>query len=79
MPVKLTKLKSGKIRVRTPGGIKSKGSTLANAKKQERLLNAVEHGFVPKKEASGIMNKKTKFSQFQKAFGSNLGIRRKKR
>ena len=81
MPVKLTKLKSGKVRVRTPGGIKSRSTSLKKAKSQERLLNAIEHNpdFVPKKEASGIMNKKTKFRQFQKAFGSNLGIRRKKR
>ncbi len=43
MPVKLTKLKSGKVRVRTPGGVKSKSTTLAKAKGQERLLNAIEH------------------------------------
>ncbi len=43
MPVKLRKLKSGKVSVRTPGGVKSKATTLANAKAQERLLNAIEH------------------------------------
>ena len=43
MPVKIRKVKKGKYQVSTPGGIKSKGSTLANAKKQKRLLNAVEH------------------------------------
>lgn len=47
MPVKLKKLKSGKVQVRTPGGIKSKGSTPANAERQKRLLNAVEHGWKP--------------------------------
>jgi hypothetical protein len=47
MPVKMTKLKSGKVRVSTPGGVKSKGSTPTNAKRQARLLNAVEHGFKP--------------------------------
>lgn len=47
MPVKTTKLKSGKVRVSTPGGVKSKGSTPLNAKHQVRLLNAVEHGFKP--------------------------------
>ena len=50
MPVKKRKLKSGKIRVTTPGGVKSYGSTPENAAKQERLLNAVEHGWKkPKK------------------------------
>lgn len=43
MPVKIRKLKSGKVQVRTPGGIKSKGTSMKNAKAQERLLNAVEH------------------------------------
>lgn len=47
MPVKLRKLKSGKVRVSTPNGVKSKGSTPANAKRQKRLLNAVEHGKPP--------------------------------
>jgi hypothetical protein len=47
MPVKMTKLKSGKVRVSTPGGVKSKGSTPTNAKRQRNLLNAVEHGWKP--------------------------------
>lgn len=50
MPVKLTKLKNGKVRVSTPNGVKSKGSTPENAKKQERLLNAVEHGWTPSRK-----------------------------
>ena len=49
MPVKLRKLKSGKVRVSTPGGVKAKATTLAKAKKQKRLLNAIEHGFKPRK------------------------------
>jgi len=47
MPVKMQKLKSGKVRVSTPGGVKSKGSTPTNAKRQRNLLNAVEHGWKP--------------------------------
>jgi hypothetical protein len=47
MPVSMTKLKSGKVRVSTPNGVKSKGSTPANAKRQRNLLNAVEHGWKP--------------------------------
>ena len=43
MPVKKTKLSGGKVRVSTPGGVKSKATTPANARKQERLLNAIEN------------------------------------
>ena len=43
MPVKITKLPSGKVKVSTPGGTKAKATTMENAKAQERLLNAVEH------------------------------------
>ena len=46
MPVKITKT-DGKYRVSTPGGTKSKGTTKAKAARQERLLNAVKHGFKP--------------------------------
>ena len=49
MPVKLTKLKNGKVRVSTPNGTKSKSTTPAKADAQRRLLNAVEHGFIPTK------------------------------
>lgn len=47
-PVKITKAKGG-VRVSTPNGVKSKKTTMAKAKKQKRLLNAVEHGFKPTK------------------------------
>ncbi len=47
MPVKITRLKGGKVRVSTPHGTKAKSTTMAKAKKQERLLNAVEHGWKP--------------------------------
>lgn len=50
MPVKTQRLKSGKVRVSTPGGVKSKGSTPANAAKQKRLLNAIDHGWKPTKK-----------------------------
>ncbi len=46
MPVKLTKL-DGKVRVSTPHGVKSKGTTMAKAKAQERLLQGIEHGWKP--------------------------------
>ena len=47
MPVKTRKLKGGKVRVSTPGGVKAKATTPAKAAAQERLLNAVEHGWKP--------------------------------
>lgn len=47
MPVRIRKLKGGKVRVSTPGGVKSKKTTLKKAKAQKRLLQAVEHGFKP--------------------------------
>lgn len=43
MPVKTRKLKSGTVRVSTPGGIKAKATTPKKAAAQKRLLNAVEH------------------------------------
>ena len=49
MPVKIKKTKGGKYRVSTPGGVKAKGTTKAKAKKQKRLLNAIEHGWKPSK------------------------------
>ena len=51
MPVKLRKLKSGKVRVSTPGGVKAKATTPAKAKAQARLLHAIEENpdFVPRK------------------------------
>lgn len=48
MPVTIKKM-DGKVRVSTPGGVKAKGTTMAKAKKQQRLLNAIDHGWVPKK------------------------------
>lgn len=50
MPVKITKLKGGKARVSTPSGVKAKRTTVAKAKKQKRLLNAIEHGWKPTKK-----------------------------
>ena len=47
MPVKITKIKGDRYRVSTPGGTKAKSTTKARAESQKRLLNAIEHGFVP--------------------------------
>ncbi len=45
MPVTIRKVDG--FQVRTPGGIKAKGTTKKKAEAQKRLLNAVEHGFKP--------------------------------
>ena len=49
MPTKLIPIGNGKYKVVTPNGVHSKGSTLYNAKRQQRLLNAVDHGWKPTK------------------------------
>ncbi len=43
MPVKITKLGGGKVKVSTPSGTKAKATTPAKGAAQKRLLNAVEH------------------------------------
>lgn len=48
MPVRITKVNG--FRVSTPSGVKAKHTTLKKAKKQKRLLNAIEHGFIPRKK-----------------------------
>lgn len=49
MPVKITKKAGGRVVVSTPNGTKAKSTTMAKAKKQRNLLNAVEHGWTPTK------------------------------
>jgi len=48
MPAKVTKNKSGGYRVATPNGVHAKSTTKAKAKAQQRLLNAIDHGYKPK-------------------------------
>ena len=47
MPVTVRKKSGGGYQVSTPGGVKAKNTTKEKAKSQERLLNAIEHGFKP--------------------------------
>jgi hypothetical protein len=49
MPVKITKVKGG-FRVSTPNMVHAKKTSLRNAKRQERILNMVEHGVKLKKK-----------------------------
>lgn len=52
MPVKMRRLKGGKVQVSTPGGVKAKATTEEKANKQKRLLNAIEHGWRPTRNRS---------------------------
>ena len=56
MPVTITKT-DGKYRVSTPNAVHAKGTTLAKAKAQKRLLNAVEHGWKPTNKRSKLVQK----------------------
>ena len=56
MPVKIQKVKGG-YRVSTPKGVKAKKTTKAKAKSQQRLLNAVEHGWKPTGKRSVFIHK----------------------
>lgn len=47
MPVSIRKTSGGRYRVSTPHGTKAKHTTYKKAKAQERLLNAVDHGWKP--------------------------------
>ena len=49
MPVRVRKV-GKKYRVSTPGGVKAKGATKGKAEAQKRLLDAIEHGFKPRKK-----------------------------
>ena len=42
MPVRIRKLKGGKVRVSTPGGVKAKSTTLRKAKAQKRIIEAAD-------------------------------------
>jgi len=47
MPAKISKNKSGGYSVRTPNGVHAKGTTKKKAMAQQRLLNAIDHGYKP--------------------------------
>lgn len=47
MPYRVERLTNGKLRITSPHGVKAKASTPTNAKRQLRLLRAVEHGWTP--------------------------------
>jgi hypothetical protein len=53
MPAKISKVKGG-YEVRTPNSVHAKKTSLKNAKSQQRLLNAVDHGWQP----TGLLTQK---------------------
>lgn len=46
MPARISKVKGG-YQVRTPNAVHAKHTTLKKAKAQQRLINAIDHGFKP--------------------------------
>ena len=56
MPVKMKKVGPRSYSVSTPSGMKAKHTTMKKAMAQKRLLNAIDHGFVP----TGKKSKKRK-------------------
>ena len=50
MPATIKKVGKGKFSVETPNMIHAKSTSLEKAKKQKRLLQAIDHGFVPTKK-----------------------------
>lgn len=50
MPATIKKVGKGKFQVETPNSIHAKGTTLEKAKKQKRLLQAIDHGWKPTKK-----------------------------
>jgi len=50
MPLKKVYGGRRRYKVSTPGGVKGRKMTLRNAKRQARLLNAIDHGWKPDKK-----------------------------
>lgn len=55
MPAKKIKKVDGTFEVLTPNAVHAKGTTEEKANAQIRLLNAVDHGWVPGKGDGGTM------------------------
>jgi hypothetical protein len=53
MPAKAKKNSKGGYTVTTPNGTHAKNTTKSKAEAQERLLNAIDHGWKPTKGKGG--------------------------
>lgn len=73
MPVSISK-HGGKYQVSTPHGVKAKGTTLAKAKSQERLLNAVDHGWKPTHQHEGADQIKAMIAEGRHKPGCQCGF-----
>lgn len=73
MPVSIDKV-GGKYRVSTPHGVKAKGTSLAKAKSQERLLNAVDHGWKPTHQNEGVNQIKALIAEAGHKAGCTCGF-----
>lgn len=50
MPASIEKVGKGKFKVETPNAVHAKGTTLEKAKRQKRLLQAIDHGWEPSRK-----------------------------
>jgi len=66
MPAKIAKTKIGKYRVSTPNGVHAKGTTKTKAVKQQRLLNAIDHGWKPTGKSTGTKKAHAAFKRMAK-------------
>lgn len=59
MPVKIKSIGRGRYMVSTPNGVHAKSTTYANAKKQEKIINAADagHPFTGKHKGYGVGKK----------------------
>lgn len=60
MPYTTRTLKGGKVQVSGPSGVHAKATSPARAKRQVRLLQAVDHGFTPTGKPARKRRTKTK-------------------
>jgi len=49
MPAKVIPTSAGRYKVVTPNAVHAKGTTLKKARSQQRLLNALDHGWTTAK------------------------------
>lgn len=47
MPATIKKVGKGRYQVRTPNQVHARSTTAAKARSQQRLLNAIDHGWKP--------------------------------
>jgi hypothetical protein len=47
MPVRVTRTRAGRYRVTTPGRVHARATTRGKARRQARLLRAIDHGWRP--------------------------------